>query len=202
MPKSTIWIAKTCLTFWLLVMIIVAGCSTASSGSNAAVPGTAAPAVTGSSAPVATSGSMLPVLCSEKKDLGLGLCLGDASDLSAGIDTVMLDVYSTGGVRDLTKSELVFSAAGAAPVTYVYGSGDSIGTFKATDSLDSNNVVTSTENPNTGVVGVLVTFRVKPLPANTRFNIIMRPAGTTGTICSADLMTPALIVKRNPLIRK
>lgn len=202
MAKSAICIATICVTLALLVMITVAGCSTASSGSTATGSGTNSPVVTGSSAPVATSGSTLQVLCSEKKEMEVGTSIGDASDPSAGIDTIMLSVRSPGADRDLTKAELVFSAAGAAPVTYVYGSGDSIGTFKATDKFESNTVVTSTGNLMVGQADAGVTFKVKPLPANTPFTIIMRPVGTTGTICSADLMTPTPIVKRNMLIPK
>ena len=169
MFPSKVFIKIFSVSVALLVLVMIAGCTTVPSGMDRTMPVTTLPTitVTPSSVPSPTT---YPVPSSADIQLRSNV-YALSSNPQAGIDTI----YFTIGLAtlapeiDLTTMQVVVSTPGSVPVTLVHGTQDSTTTFSTT----SGNYPVTTLGPREEVQ---ITFRVKPITAGSNVYIEVQPA--------------------------
>jgi archaellin len=190
MFPSKVFIKIISVSAALVVLVIIAGCTTAPSGPDRTMPVTTLPTITITPSQVL---SLTPNPMSSSADLQLrSNVYALSSNPQAGIDTI----YFTIGLPtlapeiDLTTMEVVVSTPGSAPITLVQGTKDSTTTFSTTSG---NNAVT-TLGPREEVQ---ITFRVKPITAGSNVYIEVQPA--TGAVLPISGTVPAMLLSVNIL---
>jgi archaellin len=190
MFPSKVFIKIISVSAALVVLVIIAGCTTAPSGPDRTMPVTTLPTITITPSQVL---SLTPNPMSSSADLQLrSNVYALSSNPQAGIDTI----YFTIGLPtlapeiDLTTMEVVVSTPGSAPITLVQGTKDSTTTFSTTSG---NNAVT-TLGPREEVQ---ITFRVKPITAGSNVYIEVQPA--TGAVLPISGKVPDMLISVNIL---
>jgi archaellin len=190
MFPSKVFIKIISVSAALVVLVIIAGCTTAPSGPDRTMPVTTLPTITITPSQVL---SLTTNPMSSSADLQLrSNVYALSSNPQAGIDTI----YFTIGLPtlapeiDLTTMEVVVSTPGSAPITLVQGTKDSTTTFSTTSG---NNAVT-TLGPREEVQ---ITFRVKPITAGSNVYIEVQPA--TGAVLPISGTVPAMLLSVNIL---
>jgi archaellin len=190
MFPSKVFIKIFSVSVTLVVLVIIAGCTTAPSGPDRTIPATSLPTTTVTPSPVPFPVT-IPVPSSADIQLRSNV-YALSSNPQAGIDTI----YFTIGLAtpapeiDLTKMQVVVSTPGSAPVTLVQGTQDSTTTFSTTSG---NNAVT-TLGPREEVQ---ITFRVKPITAGSNVYIEVKP--DTGAVLPVSGMVPYMLSSVNIL---
>jgi archaellin len=190
MFPSKVFIKIFSVSVTLVVLVIIAGCTTAPSGPDRTIPATSLPTTTVTPSPVPFPVT-IPVPSSADIQLRSNV-YALSSNPQAGIDTI----YFTIGLAtlapeiDMTKMQVVVSTPGSAPVTLVQGTQDSTTTFSTTSG---NNAVT-TLGPREEVQ---ITFRVKPITAGSNVYIVVKPA--TGAVLPVPGTVPYMLSSVNIL---
>jgi archaellin len=190
MFPSKVFIKIFSVSVTLVVLVIIAGCTTAPAGSDRTIPATSLPTTTVSMFPV-PSLTTNPVPSSADIQLRSNV-YALSSNPQAGIDTVYFTIGLTSLAPeiDLTTMEVVLSTPGSAPITLVQGTKDSTTTFSTTSG---NNAVT-TLGPREEVQ---ITFRVKPITAGSNVYIEVQPA--TGAVLPVSGTVPYMLASVNTL---
>jgi archaellin len=190
MFPSKVFIKIFSVSVALVVLVIIAGCTTAPSGSGRTMPVTILPTTTEAPSPVPVP-TTIPVPSSEDIQLRSNV-YALSSNPQAGIDTVYFTIGLTTFAPeiDLTTMEVVVSTPGSAPITFVQGTQDSTSTFSTTSG---NNAVT-TLGPHEEVQ---ITFRVKPVTAGSNVYIEVQPA--TGAVLPVSGTVPEMLSSVNIL---
>jgi archaellin len=174
----------------LVVLVIISGCITASSGPDKTIPVTSLPTTTVPPSPV-PSPTTIPVPSSADMQLRSNV-YALSSNPQAGIDTI----YFTIGLAtlapeiDLTKMQIVVSTPGSSPIILVQGTQDSTTTFSTTSG---NNAVTTLVPREE----VQITFRVKPITAGSKVYIEVKPAA--GAVVPISGTVPEMLSSVNIL---
>jgi archaellin len=190
MFPSTVFIKMFSVSVTLVVLVIIAGCTTAPAGSDRTIPATSLPTTTVSPSPVPFPVTN-PVPSSADIQLRSNV-YALSSNPQAGIDTIYFTIGLTSLAPeiDLTTMEVVVSTPGSAPITLVQGTKDSTTTFSTTSG---NNAVT-TLGPREEVQ---ITFRVKPITAGSKVYIEVQPA--TGAVLPVSGTVPYMLLSVNTL---
>ena len=168
MFPSTVFIKIFSISLALVVFVIIAGWITAPSGSDRTIPETSLPTTTVFASPV-PSPTTNPVPSSADIQLRSNV-YALSSNPQAGIDTI----YFTIGLPtlapeiNLTRTQIVFSTPGSAPVILTHGTSDTTSTFTTTSG---NNAVTSLDPREE----VEITFRVKAVTAGSNVQVDVKP---------------------------
>jgi archaellin len=190
MFPSKVFIKIFSVSVTLVVLVIIAGCTTAPSGPDRTIPATSLPTTTVTPSPVPFPVT-IPVPSSADIQLRSNV-YALSSNPQAGIDTIYFTIGLTSLAPeiDLTTMEVVVSTPGSATVTLVQGTKDSTTTFSTTSG---NNAVT-TLGPREEVQ---ITFRVKPITAGSNVYIEVKPA--TGTVLPVPGTVPYMLSSVNIL---
>ena len=190
MFPSKVFIKIFSVSAALVVLVIIAGCTTAPTGSDRTIPATSLPTTTVSPSPV-PSLTTNPVPSSADIQLRSNV-YALSSNPQAGIDTIYFTIGLTSLAPeiDLTTMEIVVSTPGSAPVTLVQGTQDSTTTFSTT----SGNYAVTTLGPREEVQ---ITFRVKPITAGSNMYIEVQPA--TGAVLPVSGTVPYMLSSVNIL---
>jgi archaellin len=190
MFSSTVFVKIFSVSVALVVLVIIAGCISAPSGSDRTMPVTTLPTTTEAPSPV-PSPTTIPVSSSTDIQLRSNV-YALSSNPQLGIDTIYFTIGLTtlAPEIDLTTMQVVFSTPGSDPVTLTYGTKDSTSTFSTTSG---NNAVTSL-GPREEVE---ITFRVKTVTAGSKVQIDVKPA--TGAVLPISGTVPAMLSAVNIL---
>ena len=188
MSPSRLFIKTFSVSLALVVLVLISGCTTAPSGSDGTIPVTSQPltTVSQSTVPSPTSGAT-------GADIQLRSNIyGYSSNPQVGIDTIYFSIGLTSQAPsvDLTRTEVVFSAPGAAPIVLTHGTKDSTTTFRTTQG---NNAVTSLSPRDE----VEIRFRVTGVPAGSKVQIEVKPPA--GAVLPISRTVPAMLSAVNIL---
>ena len=190
MFPSKVFIKIFSVSVALVVLVIIAGCTTAPAGSDRTIPATSLPTTTVSMFPV-PSLTTNPVPSSADIQLRSNV-YGLSSNPQAGLDTIYFSIGLTSQAPavDLNKIEVVFSAPGTDPVILTHGTKDSTTTFSTT----RGNIAVTSLSPSDEVE---ITFRVKGVPAGSKVQIEVKPSA--GADLPISRTVPAMLLSVNIL---
>jgi len=190
MFPSKVFIKIFSVSVTLVVLVIIAGCTTAPSGSDRTIPATSLPTTTVTPSPVPFPVT-IPVPSSADIQLRSNV-YALSSNPQAGIDTIYFTIGLTSLAPEinLTMMEVVVSTPGSAPVTLVQGTQESTTTFSTT----SGNIADTSLGPREEVQ---ITFRVKPITAGSNVYIEVKPA--TGAVLPVSGTVPYMLSSVNIL---
>ena len=187
MSGSRVFINTVCVSLVVVVLVMMAGCTTTPSGPVGTIP-TVSPLSSGTPLPgPATSPGQ-----SAATILVKGNIYGLSSNPLGGIDTITFPISPTtqAGTVDLSRLKIVFSTPDTDPVILSWGIRESTSIFTTTIG---NNPVTSMMPGEE----VEISFRVKNVPSGTNVNIELRPS--VGAVVPLSGKVPAVISSLNVL---